>query len=416
MGKMTMTKPPYTLTNESITVVWNGVPHTVKEGAPNFKALRDAIALEEWDKIEDNLSVKRSIESWSNDKFKIDGNRVFYNGEDLPTELTRRIVSMASNGEDPTIIFNFWERLSRNPSFRSVQQLWTFLVHSGIPFTPDGCFLAYKGVRSDYRDAHSGKIDNRPGTVNKMPRNKISDDPDVACHFGFHVGAYNYANTFSQRVVICKVDPEHVVCVPKDSNWEKMRVCEYEVVGNYGTQLPSVTFHERSLAATKSSAYEQKSADKEYEGYEESVDEDAAGDEDGENDAPEQNLDIDDGDNDNVAVVGDEDENEEEDRDPWEPTHADADREQKKADKKANKKSKKPKSRTKKNADGSTTTKKPMKKFSSKAKFDHMDFKMLMDQSIDDLRKYATYGLHVVGASKISGGKTALVKRITSVR
>jgi hypothetical protein len=40
----------------------------------------------------------------------------------------------------------------------------------------------------------------------------------------------------------------------------------------------------------------------------------------------------------------------------------------------------------------------------------------LIKLSIDELRKYATYGLEMVGASKIPGGKTALIQKILKAR
>jgi hypothetical protein len=86
----------------------------------------------------------------------------------------------------------------------------------------------------DYKDCHSGTIDNHPGQAPSVPRNKVSDDPQTACHFGLHVGSLEYATSFGRRVVIVKVDPEHVVCVPYDCTSQKMRVCEYEVVGLHG--------------------------------------------------------------------------------------------------------------------------------------------------------------------------------------
>src|SRR5262249_46214547 len=144
-----------------------------------------------------------------------------------------RIVAMATNGENPTILFRFWERLSKNPSYRSVNQLYTFMKHSGIPLTTEGKILTYKAVRSDYRDCHSGKFDNHPGVTQKMPRNKISDDPQVACDEGFHVGAMGYVRNFGgsgSRIVVCEVDPENVVSIPHDARSQKMRVCEYKVI------------------------------------------------------------------------------------------------------------------------------------------------------------------------------------------
>lgn len=383
------------MTNESITIVWKGQPFTVKKGAPNFVNLRKAIEEKKWDEVESHLTVDKSVEAWSNNKFKIEGDTVYYMGEKLPQGINRRIIAMASAGDDPTILYKFWERLSKNPSFRSVNQLWDFLIHSHIPFSPDGCFYAYKGVRNDFKDAHSGKVDNSPGVINEMPRNKISDDPDVACHFGFHVGAVNYARSFSQRMVICKVDPEHVVCVPKDSNWEKMRVCKYEVVGNYGMDLPSVVFDERTNAMTKSHW----------------------------EDVPEEpDIEEEDGDelDDEVVDMAPGDGEHEESEDSYSNYNDKEDEDEKvavvKKPKKA-KKNKKAKSKSRvKNTDGSTTTKKVAKEFEGAAKFNKMDMKKLMEESLDDLRQYATYGLHIVGASKIPGGKTALVMQILKTR
>jgi hypothetical protein len=45
-----------------------------------------------------------------------------------------------------------------------------------------------------------------------------------------------------------------------------------------------------------------------------------------------------------------------------------------------------------------------------------MGMSELMEQSIDTLRQYAGKGLQIVGASKIHGGKTALVAKILEVR
>lgn len=239
-----MNRPPYTITHDSITIIIDGKTHTTQKGTPNFLALRKAILEEDWDALDAHLTVSSSLEKWAKGKFSIDGDRLAYQGEALPDELHQRIVEMATSGEDPTAVLKFWERLQKNPSFRSVKQLWGFLEHKGIPLTPDGCFLAYKGVKEDYTDRHSGAFINKPGAEHKMARNQISDDPAVACHQGFHVGSLEYAGGFGARTVVCQIDPEHVVCVPNDSGMGKMRVCQYLVIGNHGAKLPSTVFKE----------------------------------------------------------------------------------------------------------------------------------------------------------------------------
>ena len=242
----------YTATNDSVTVIWQGKPVTVKRGAANFEGLRRAVLEEDWTEVPHHLSSDSSIERWAKGKFKVANGRVSFSGKDLPADLNGRLVEMAVNGEDPTPLMRFWERLQNNPSYRSVEQLWNFLNNLGIPFTPDGCFLAYKAVREDFKDCHSGTIDNSIGNVVQMPRNEISDDPAHACHAGLHVGAYEYTGSFGPRQLIVKVDPADVVCVPNDHSFQKMRVCRYEVIGLHGEgHLPNTTIDEEDLGSIR---------------------------------------------------------------------------------------------------------------------------------------------------------------------
>jgi hypothetical protein len=258
---------------------------------------------------------------------------------------------LSAEGKSPNPILRFYERLQKNPSKRSVDQLFPFLDKMNIPITEDGCFLAYKGVRDDYMDQHSGTISNRPGTTVKLPRNLVSDDPKEECHFGLHVGAQGYAVGFGSRTVICKVDPENVVCVPYDHSHQKMRVCEYKVIGNYGDSLPSDVIDGEELET----AHDTQA----------------------------------------VEII-------EEEIDSTEQLKKGTTKSKKEVHEKLD----------------SVKTKTVEKKLDKKAfsKFKGLNAQKLMGFSLDDLRKYATYGLEIVGASKVPGGKSALVAKILEIR
>lgn len=268
-------------------------------------------------------------------------------GQLVPEGIKRRILALSADGKSPNPILRFYERLQKNPSKRSVDQLFPFLDKMHIPITGDGCFLAYKGVNDDYTDRHSGTISNRPGTTVKLSRNLVSDDPREECHFGLHVGAQGYARSFADRMVICKVDPEHVVCVPYDNSQQKMRVCEYKVIGNYGDDLPSDVIDGEDLET----AHDTKAV----EVIEEEID---------------STQQLKDGSSDSKKEVHEKVE--------------------------------------------SVKTKRIEKKLdkSAFAKYKGMNAQKLMNFSLDDLRQYATYGLEMVGASKVPGGKSALVSKI----
>lgn len=246
-----MSTPKFTLTNTSVTVIHDGKSYTFQEGTPNFATIRQAILEQNWDAIPKCLTVASSIEMWAKGEFTVEGETILYKGHPMPAEMNQRILDMASRGEDPTPVFRFYERLSRNPSYRSVQSLFGFLKNVGIPFDKDGFIIAYKGVRRNLKDCYSGTLDNTPGKVHTYERNRVSDDPNMACHEGLHVGALSYAQNFGDRVVIVKVDPADVVCVPYDSSQQKMRVCKYEVMGFYTGQLPDTTFDDADAPKSK---------------------------------------------------------------------------------------------------------------------------------------------------------------------
>jgi hypothetical protein len=217
----------------------DGQMHTVAKTAPNFGPLKEALESQRWDDVPGLLTVRQAVAAWSSGDFvATETGGVSYKGTVLPSALAKRILKMVGKGDEPTAAMRFWERLTLNPEQRSREQLFDFLdQHAGIPLRPDGRFLAYKGVRDNFRDAHSGNIDNSPGQTVRMDRGLISSDPSSACSRGLHVGALAYAGSFSSKCIVVMVDPAHVVCVPNDCSQRKIRVCEYKVLGLHGGEL-----------------------------------------------------------------------------------------------------------------------------------------------------------------------------------
>lgn len=340
--------PPYVMTSESITVFSEGKPVTVLRGALNFNMLSEALLNERWDDVPRLLRAGDVVKEWSGGAIETDtSGRYTVNGLPLPDVLAQRAREMVRDGQSAEPLLKFWARLQKNPSKRSVDQLWGFLQHLGIPLTNDGTFLAYKGVRTDFKDVHTGTIDNSPGAAPSFPRNQISDDPNEACHEGLHVGSMRYATDFGPRVVICEVDPENVVCIPHDSSREKMRVCAYRVVGVHGGQeMPSTVIEDEDLPSPEWEESEASLSDVD--------DEERAEDESG---------------------VGSDDA-------PLEDTR------------KAAKLFKVPR---------------------AYKKYVLMDTSELFDLPLDELRRFAARGLRIVGASKIRGGKVALIECIREV-
>jgi hypothetical protein len=168
------------------------------------------------------------------DSVRIEHGVVFWNDTEIHNAITERILWCCDEDVDPEPYILFLDRIMLNPSYRAVECLFRFVDANRMAITPDGCILAYKRVRNDYRDIHSGSFNNSPGENVFVRRNQVDENPDKTCSHGLHVCAYSYLPHFGvgsgNRVVIVKVDPADVVAVPHDYNNAKMRVCAYDVI------------------------------------------------------------------------------------------------------------------------------------------------------------------------------------------
>lgn len=186
--------------------------------------------------------------------FEIVDDAVFYKGEELPSALAVKIASIVRDGLPIENFEKFWENLQLNDSASSVSELMQFLEYKELPITEDGCFLAYKGLNSEYWSIHgnqntkvvSGEVDgdgrifNGVGEYIEVRRRDVDDNRNNHCSFGLHVGSLEYASSFGQgKLVVVKVNPKDVVSVPTDYNCQKCRVSAYTVVSDYEGEITS---------------------------------------------------------------------------------------------------------------------------------------------------------------------------------
>ena len=239
-----MNQIPFILTDNSLTAILNGGPYTIQNSHENWTAIIDAIKSDSIteDELLDLIDMATAVTNWSDGKVEVENGHVYFNGEAVHGTIVEKILAFIKDGITPTPLVRFLENLMQNPSRRSVTELYSFLEHGNMPITPDGHFLGYKSIRSDWTDHYSGKFDNSVGKVCEMPRNSVCDDANLGCSYGFHVGSLEYATTFGsddRKVVIVKVNPADVVSVPHDCDFQKMRTSRYEVVGIYDAPLPN---------------------------------------------------------------------------------------------------------------------------------------------------------------------------------
>lgn len=217
-----------------VTVMLDGVTHTINSDHANYEAIRAALRDKNFDEVENLINVRKSVETFVRGKVTVEADRVLYGDLEIRGSVVYRILDMRREGFDADPMINFLENLMQNPSKRAVDELYGFLEATALPITEDGCFLAYKKVSDNYMDLHTGTMDNSVGKIVEMPRNGVDEDKDRTCSAGLHFCSLSYLPEYHGgrgRVMIVKINPKDVVAIPSDYNNAKGRTCRYEVIG-----------------------------------------------------------------------------------------------------------------------------------------------------------------------------------------
>ena len=225
---------PYILTDESLTVVIEGKAYTMNHDHPAWQNALVALKDEDWERLESLFDVGKAVEDYldSEAEIEVKEGAVLYQGEYIHNLVVDKILSFMRGGLPYKPLVKFLGKLMENPSSRSVNELYRFLEHKNMPLTPEGNFLAYKGVTGEFMDFHTRSFDNSVGKTLEMRRNGVCDDANIGCSQGFHAGSYDYAKGYASgggHLMVVEIDPRDVVSVPQCSQFQKLRCCQYEV-------------------------------------------------------------------------------------------------------------------------------------------------------------------------------------------
>jgi hypothetical protein len=245
-----MKKVPYTLSENSVTIFWDGKPYTLRSDHPNFQLVRKALFDARYDDLGDLIDIKKSVENFIEGDIEVRDEVVYYKNNRLHGVVVDKLLEMLRSGmKDSAPLVNFITRLQSNPSANSVNELYSFLSYKSLPNTPEGKVLGYKGVQGDYW-SQTGNADtivlqgetngrhqilNEVGTTIEVARRCVDDNKDHHCSFGLHVGSYDYANEWAGsdgKLLVVEFDPSDAVSVPTDCNFQKLRVSKYKVVSD----------------------------------------------------------------------------------------------------------------------------------------------------------------------------------------
>jgi hypothetical protein len=220
-----------------IAAVIDGKSYMVETDHPKYNGILDAIRMGDWESFVDLVDIGNQVSQYISDGVAIADGAITFNGEIIHNTLTNRILAFMRDDLPFQPMVKFLANLMQNPSKRAVDELYDFLEAGELPITEDGCFLAFKNIRGDWTDIHSGTFNNQIGSICEMPRNRVCEDKDQTCSQGLHFCSIKYLPNFSDgengKTVIVKINPKDVVSIPADYNNTKGRCCRYEVVAEY---------------------------------------------------------------------------------------------------------------------------------------------------------------------------------------
>jgi hypothetical protein len=263
----------------NLTVLVNGDLKVANEEHPNWQAIFKAVIL---DKVEDEDAVERLFDVAKavsqkfekvSDHVSVANGRVYLDGDEVHGAIAEQIVRfLEEDVDDWQPLVKFMEKVSGNVTSHSREQLFEWLARHKFTITPEGNFVAYKGVRSDLSSIMNGPgivngvavshVTNPIGGVIEIARSKVVHDPAVGCASGLHAGTYEYARGFAQGVVLeVHVDPRDVVSVPTDCNWQKIRTCRYTVVRAVTAPITTASTVTASVSGPEGPEYDSFSPD-----------------------------------------------------------------------------------------------------------------------------------------------------------
>ena len=239
----------------SKTVVFTDTHLNYKEAVEFLRSVTKTVLFAEKQKIEEVdyefflelHDTSNLVKSWSNGDLEITSTAVLYKGKELNDTFSKFLLEKFISNPHEVDALKAWSKfltlIDGSSSFKVANRLFLFLQHNDLQIDDEGNVLAWKVVRQDYRDKYSGRFDNSPGEILEMPRNKVDDDDNSHCSYGFHVCSWGYLRSFSgtgDPVMQVKISIDDIIAIPTDYNGEKIRVCKYEVlreVGKWGIDV-----------------------------------------------------------------------------------------------------------------------------------------------------------------------------------
>lgn len=238
-----------TIREDSVELVSGNRAWTVREGDRHYDRIRTAIkdaavcegvARDSYFKEAERLASAAgaraaAVESLAEEGIELyDDGSASFRGMDMAFDLGKWLEAAADLGQIEAVV-EFIHALYANPSDDARKRLFGFLDDNDMPIIPGGRFIGYKVVTADFRDNHTGTVDNRPG-IAQPPRllpHECDTNSAEKCSKGYHICSKRYIPDYwrmisnaNAKIISAAVSPTDVIAIPDDYNSSKLR-CTY---------------------------------------------------------------------------------------------------------------------------------------------------------------------------------------------
>ena len=229
------------ITENGIAIFHNGTHSVIGDDHQLFDQISEAVKNKNYDRVLELADLRQSVKAFltPDNAFTLENDLIVFEGRSFSQAVTDKVLRMIQGGNPAAPLYAFLRNVRQNPSVVAQDELLLFCAANGFMITEDGFILAYKKVTADYKDCHTGTVDNSVGQKPSMAREAVDPDRDRTCSRGFHFAAYNHAKDFGgAHLMLLRVNPADVVAIPSDYDNEKGRVGRTRSLGNWSIRNP----------------------------------------------------------------------------------------------------------------------------------------------------------------------------------
>lgn len=247
----------------TISAIVDGVTYVLSKESMYYKGALDALKKLDYDLFTTHCDLDKQLKFKSSGKITYDSGVIRYNGSAVDNKLANRIIKMIEDGYDCAPLMKFMELCYQNDNPSVIDRLYDFMESSGIMLDKDGYVVGFKKVRDDGYDYYSRTVLYEVGKTVVISKSACNTDSRNTCSGGLHIGSKNYAENLwykgRGKVLLLRVNPKNVMCIPEEAGFEKLRACEVEVVAEYnGDKLSSVYDYSSNLADNEADIVDRK--------------------------------------------------------------------------------------------------------------------------------------------------------------